>query len=89
MHMFAYILKAHTPASAQIEELFTRFKSTPGLLHAYNLQGTADTEDAVAVAIWENREAAEAYLQKSQLKRDVDKILPGAVRTMYEVIDSK
>jgi heme-degrading monooxygenase HmoA len=87
--MFAYILRVHTSATEQTDEFFRRFKETPGLLHAYNLQGVDDPEDGVAVAIWESREAAETYLREAQLRREVDQSLPDVSRTMYEVRDSK
>lgn len=87
--MFAYILRMNAPASDQIDAFFDRFKQTPGLLHAYSLQGVEDANDGVAVAIWENRAAAEAYLQKSSLRQEVDRTVPGVKRTLYEVRDSK
>lgn len=87
--MFAYIPRVRTPASEQTDEFFRRFKQTPGLLNAYNLQGVGDPEDGVAVAIWENKEAAESYLREAQLRQEVDQSLPNVTRTMYEVRDSK
>lgn len=87
--MFSYILKIRTAATAQTDELFERFTRTPGLLSAYDLQGADDPEDAVVVTIWENREAAEAYLEKSPLRKEVDVNFPDVTRTMYEVRNSK
>ena len=87
--MFAYILRADQPPSDQTNEFFHRFKDTPGLLHAYSLQGEDDPNDSIAVAIWESREAAERYLQSSPLKRDVDQAMPTVTRTFYSVLDSK
>lgn len=86
--MFAYILRVHTQPSEETDEFFRRFKDTPGLIHAFNLQGADDPEDGVAVAVWESREAAERYLE-SQLRNEVDVALEGVTRTMYEVRDSK
>ncbi len=87
--MFAYILRVRSAATEQADEFFRRFKETPGLLHAYSLQGADDPEEGVAVAIWESREAAERYLSGAQLRRDVDAAMPAVTRTMYEVRDSK
>jgi heme-degrading monooxygenase HmoA len=87
--MFAYILKARAPADDQAKEFFRRFKETPGLLHAFDLQGVDDSEDGVVVAVWESREAAERYLQGAPLRREVDEAYPTVTRTMYEVLDSK
>ena len=87
--MFSYILRLHAPADTQSDEFFKRFKQTPGLLHAYNLQGVEDPEDGVVVTIWESRNAADAYLQGAELRRDVDKAYPAITRTMYDVRDSK
>ena len=87
--MFAYILRANQPRSDETDEFFRRFKDTPGLLHAYSLQGEDDPNDSVAIAIWESREAAERYLQSSPLKRDVDQAVPTVTRTFYSVLDSK
>ncbi len=79
--MFAYSLRADELPSDQTNEFFRRFKDTPGLLHAYSLQGEDDPNDSIAVAIWESREAAERYLQSSPLKRDVDQAMPSVTRT--------
>ncbi|WP_332699089.1 antibiotic biosynthesis monooxygenase family protein [Devosia sp.] len=87
--MFSYILRLHAPTDTQSDEFFRRFKQTPGLHHAYNLQGVEDAEDGVVVTIWDSRDAAEAYLQKSELRKDVDKAYPAITRTMYNVRDSK
>ena len=87
--MFSYILKVHAPSDAQTDEFFRRFMSTPGLLHAYDLQGVDDPDDAVVVAIWDSRQAAEAYLRESPLRQEVDSTFPAATRTMYEVRASK
>lgn len=87
--MFSYILRLHAPADTQSDEFFRRFKQTPGLLHAYNLQGVEDPEDGVVVTVWESRDAAEAYLQGSELRKDVDRAYPAISRTMYDVRDSK
>ena len=89
IQVFAYVLKVHAQPSEQSNEFFRRFKETPGLLHAYSLQGVNDAEDSVAVAIWESREAAERYLSQSALRREVDQGMPGITRTLYDVLDSK
>jgi heme-degrading monooxygenase HmoA len=85
--MFAYILRARTRPTEQTDEFFRRFKATSGLLHAFSLQGADDPEEVVAVAVWESRAAAEAYLA-SQLRQEVDREIEGVTRTMYEVRDS-
>lgn len=87
--MFSYILKIHMPADAQSDEIFERFKKTPGLLHAYDLQGVDDPDDAVVVTIWESRKAADTYLEESALRKEVDAAYPKVTRTMYEVRNSK
>lgn len=87
--MFAYILSAKALPTAQSNEFFRRFKETPGLVHAFSLQGVDDPEDSLAVAIWESREAAEDYLRTSPLRQEVDQTLPTVTRKMYEILDSK
>jgi heme-degrading monooxygenase HmoA len=87
--MFAYILKVHAAPDEQAKEFFRRFKETPGLLHAFDLQGVDDPEDGVVVALWESREAAERYLGGASLRREVDQAYPTVTRTMYEVLDGK
>ncbi len=87
--MFAYVLRVHVPPSQESNDFFRRFKETPGLLHAYSLQSEEDPNDSVAVAIWENREAAERYLSASPLRLQVDQTMPGVTRTFYAVLDSK
>ena len=87
--MFAYILRVHAAPDEEAKEFFRRFKETPGLLHAFELQAVEDLEDGVAVAIWESREAAERYLAGAPLRREVDLAYPTVTRTMYEVLDSK
>jgi len=84
--MFAYVLKAPgvTP-SPQTDEFFRRFKETPGLLYAFDLQGVEDPTDAILVAVWESREAAERYLQDAPLRREVDEAYTAITRTIYEV----
>ncbi|HEY9011736.1 MAG TPA: hypothetical protein VIN06_12025 [Devosia sp.] len=87
--MFAYILKADKLPDEQTDAFFERFKQTPGLLHAYNLQGMDNPTDAMVVAVWQNREAAQAYLDKSPLRKEVDQTISGVSRTMYKVRNSK
>ena len=87
--MFAYILRSPRASSEEEADFFRRFKEEPGLLHAYNLEGEEDPNDSVAIAIWESREAAERYLEKSSLRREVDNATPGVTRTFYKVLDSK
>jgi heme-degrading monooxygenase HmoA len=87
--VFAYILRVRQAPSVQTDEFFRRFKNSPGLLHAYALQGVEDPNDRVMVALWESREAAERYLATSPLRRQVDQAVPGVTRTMYNVQDSK
>lgn len=87
--MFAYILRVHQAPTEQTADFFRRFKETPGLLHAYSLQGVEDPNESVSVAIWESREAAERYLQGSPLRREVDQTVPSITRTLYNVLDSK
>lgn len=87
--MFSYIAKIDTRADAQGDEFFERFKQTPGLLHAYDLQGVVDPDDGMVVAIWDSRKAAETYLQESSLKKEIDATFPKVSRTMYEVRNSK
>jgi len=88
--MFAYILKPPPmPRSRQTDEFFSRFKQTPGLLHAYNLEEVGKLDQSLVVAVWESKEAAERYLSSDPLKKQVDETITGVTRTMYEVIDSK
>jgi heme-degrading monooxygenase HmoA len=89
MSMFAYLLKVRSLPDEQADQFFRRFKEVPGLLHTYDLQGIDDPEDAVVVAVWESREAAERYLNGAPLRKEVDQSIPGITRTMYEVRDSK
>jgi heme-degrading monooxygenase HmoA len=87
--MFAYILHVRTPASEEADQFFRRFTQTPGLLHAFDLQASDDPDDATVVAIWEDREAAERYLNSAPLRKEVDEAFPKVTRTMYEVRASK
>lgn len=57
--------------------------------YAFDLQGVEDPADAVLVAVWESREAAERYLQEAPLRREVDEAYPAVTRTMYDVLGSK
>lgn len=84
--MFAYLLRAPAPPDeAQGDEFFHRFLETPGLLHAFELVGVEDSNENVVVAVWEDREAAERYLNSNPLRQEVDEAMPGVTRTMYEV----
>ena len=88
--MFAYILKAPgTPPTEQTDEFFHRFTQEPGLLYAFDLQGIEDPEDAFLVAIWDDRAAAEQYLAKAPLRKEVDEALPAVSRTKYAVRNTK
>lgn len=87
--MFAYILRAKAAPDDVPADLFARFKETPGLLSAYDLQGEQDPNDGVVVAIWESREAAMRYLDSSSLRREADETVPNISRTFYRVLDSK
>jgi heme-degrading monooxygenase HmoA len=87
--MFAYILRVHAAPDAQAREFFRRFKDTPGLLHAFDLQGVEDAKDAAVVAVWEDQGAAERYLKAAPLRREVDEAYPAITRIMYEVLDAK
>lgn len=89
--MFAYTLKLRAKPEDQEkgDEFFRRFKETPGLVHAFSLQGVDDPGDVFVLAVWEGRDAAEAYLKKADLRRDVDKAFPDVTRTMYDVVDMK
>lgn len=84
--MFAYLLRAPAvPDGAQGDEFFRRFLESPGLLHAFELVGVEDPDDNVVVAVWEDRAAAEGYLDSNPLRREVDEAIPQVTRTMYEV----
>ncbi|HSH11283.1 MAG TPA: hypothetical protein VLA10_05810 [Ilumatobacter sp.] len=88
--MFAYILRAPgTPRTEETDEFFRRFVDTPGLVHAFDLQGVDDPEDVVVLAVWEDRDAAQRYLTAHPLRQEVDEKLPTITRTMYDVIGSK
>ena len=87
--MFVYILRAQQPPGEQLNEFFRRFKETPGLVHAYNLQEEENPNEGAVVAIWESREAAQRYIEGSPLKREVDQATPGVTRTFYKLLDSK
>jgi heme-degrading monooxygenase HmoA len=87
--MFAYILRADSPPDEKTDEFFKRFVETPGLLHAFDLRGVNDPDDTLVVTIWQDRKAAEDYLNKSPLRKEVDQTISGITRTMYEVLNSK
>ena len=88
--MFSYILKAPgMPRTAETDEFFKRFCETPGLLYAFDLLGSEDPEDAMVVAVWQDRESAERYLSSNPLRQQVDAAIPQVTRTRYEVIAAK
>jgi heme-degrading monooxygenase HmoA len=87
--MFAYVLRTTQAHGERAKDIFRRFKESPGLLHAYLLQGEADANDAIMVAIWESREAAERHLAASPLPREWDQTAPDTTRPFYTVLDSK
>lgn len=87
--MFSYIVRADAIPDEQSNEFFERFKQTPGLLHAFDLRGVDDPDDSLVVAIWQDRKAAEDYLNKSPLRKEVDQTISGVTRTMYEVLNHK
>jgi hypothetical protein len=41
------------------------------------------------LAVWEDRAAAERYLNSAPLRKEVDGALPSVTRTMYEVLGTK
>ena len=87
--MTAHILRAQQAPNEEFAEFFRRFKETPGLLHAYDLQGEENPSETVVVAVWESKEAADRYLKSSPLRREVDQAVPSTRRTFYNVLDSK
>ena len=88
--MFAYTLRAsNTPATSQTDDFFRRFCETPGLLYAFDLTAVDDPNEALVVAVWEDRAAAERYLGSAPLRKEVDEAIPKVIRTMYEVNASK
>jgi heme-degrading monooxygenase HmoA len=85
--MIASILRI--PAgSERDDELFARFLSTPGLVHAYLLRPVDESEDSLTVSIWENAAARTAYMEKSQLAGEVNARF-GTARSVYAVENSK
>lgn len=87
--MFSYILRANAVPDEQADEFFERVKQTPGLLHAFDLKGVEDPDENLVVAIWKDRESAEAYINESPLRKEVDQTISGVTRTMYEVHNHK
>jgi heme-degrading monooxygenase HmoA len=88
--MFAYILSApNAPSPEQSDDFFRRFSQTPGLLHAFDLEPADGSGAPMVVAVWESREAAEAYLSAAPLRKEVDEAIPQVTRTMYNVRASK
>ena len=87
--MFAYILKSDPVDDAVSDEFFKRCKSTPGHLHAYDTRGANDPNDQIVVTVWEDRKAADEYLSKSALRKEVDQTVSGVTRTMYHVREHK
>ena len=87
--MFAYILRAQGAPDEQAGDFFRRFRETPGLLHAYDLQAEDNPNEALVVAVWESREAAERYLRTSPLRREVDQAVPSVTRMFYTVLNTK
>lgn len=88
--MFAYILKAPSVQNTeQTDEFFRRFTQTPGLLHAFDLQGVDDPNDQLVVAVWESKAAAERYLNSDPLRKEADQAIAGITRTMYNVLNAK
>ena len=88
--MFAYLLHApNTPRTSETDEFFRRFTETPGLIHAFDLVEESNPDQSIVVAVWETREAAEQYLSKAPLRKEVDQAIPQIKRVMYEVIGHK
>lgn len=84
--MIAVIMTYQRSQRAEEADLFARFTaSTPGVVHAYQLE---DGDNGATVTIWESKEARDAYM-KSALKNEVDAALPSLSRRIYTVRDSK
>ncbi len=87
--MFGTIMRTHMTNPAQNDEFFRRFKSTPGLIHAYELTAVDGADELDVVGIWESREDAERYLRESKIPQEVAATFASVTRSGFEVRDSK
>lgn len=84
--MIAVIMKYPLSEDQRKGELFQRFVSeTPGVVHAYRLEGA---DGGATITIWESQAARDAYM-KSSLRTDVDTALPGLTREIFDVVNVK
>jgi heme-degrading monooxygenase HmoA len=84
--MLAVIMKFPQQPGPENDKLFKRFvDETPGVVHAYQLEGT---DGGTTITFWESEKARDAYLN-SPLRNVVDAALPGLNRTVYNVRNSK
>ncbi|MBK8082932.1 MAG: hypothetical protein IPK28_03330 [Devosia sp.] len=74
-----------TPRANRDDDLFNRFKSTPGIVATYQL---ANDEEIVVVTIWESAEKRDTYM-KSTLQTEIAAANPAASRGAYELINSR
>ena len=73
-----------TPRNNLDNNLFDRFKTTPGIVASYQL---GNDDEVVVVTIWESAKKRDDYM-KSTLQTEIASANPGASRVVYEVMKS-
>lgn len=86
--MFVHMIRGDLAPNDYTESLFQGFRQIPGVLHAYLLQPEDNPDETDLVAVWESREAAEDYFNKSSLREMVDRTIPNVRRRFFTVIDN-
>ena len=73
-----------TPNTEDRNNLFDKFKGTPGIVASYQLR---NDQELVVVTIWESAAKREAYM-KSTLQTEIASANPGSSRVVYELTGS-
>jgi hypothetical protein len=87
--MLAVILRLEGRRDETTDDIFRRFKSTEGVVAAYQLVGVDNPEDLVTFTVWKDDASRLKYMNESPIKREVDLTWKKQTRTVYTVRDSK